>query len=117
MAVAECRRDDRPAVKCFTCPRERRGDEAGWYLVDVPDRARAYGPARIYVCPRHYGQFAPRERGRWTEIVDVPALVPTVLAPAPAAGWLELNRTPAEATGTLAVVDTLGVVDTLASES
>ena len=128
MAVAEHRRDDRPPVKCFTCPRERRGAEPGWYLVDVPDRARAYGPARIYVCPRHYGHFAQQERGRWTEILDVPALVPiplvpiplvpTPLAPTPAPGWLEMNRTPADATaGALAVIDTLAVVDTLASES
>ena len=104
-------------VKCFTCPRERRGDEPGWYLVDVPDRARAYGPARIYVCPRHYGHFAQQERGRWTEIVDVPVLVPTPIVPPPAAGWLEMNRTPEPTASALAVIDSLAVVDTLASES
>jgi len=69
------------------------------------------------VCPRHYGHFAPQERGRWTEIVAAPVLVPTTLAPAPAAGWLGLNGTPAEAPAALAVIETLGVVDTLASES
>lgn len=75
-------RDDRPAVKCFTCPRERRGDESGWYFVDVPDRARAYGPARIFVCPRHYRYFAERERGRWIELVETPvaAEVPAPVA-------------------------------------
>jgi hypothetical protein len=60
-------------VKCFTCPRERRGGEPGWHFVDVPDRAKAHGPARIYVCPRHYDQFAERERGRWA-LLDAPAL-------------------------------------------
>jgi hypothetical protein len=104
-------------VKCFTCPRERRGDEPGWYLVDVPDRARAYGPARIYVCPRHYGHFAPQERGRWIEIVDVPVRIPAALAPAPAAGWLEMNATPADAAaGALVIIDTLAV-DTVVSDS
>lgn len=68
------RRDDRPTVKCFTCPRERRGNEPGWHFVDVPDRARARGPSRIFVCPRHYGQFAAHERGRWSDLVDVPVL-------------------------------------------
>jgi hypothetical protein len=109
-----CRRDDRQIVKCFTCPRERQGDESGWYFVDVPDRARAYGPARIFVCPRHYRHFAERERGRWIEIIDAPVPVPTldgpVLAPAPAAAWPE---TTVSALGALEI----GVVDTLASES
>jgi len=67
-------RDDRSAVKCFTCPRERLDAEPGWHFVDVPDRARASGPARMFVCPRHYGQFAERERGRWSELADAPAL-------------------------------------------
>lgn len=67
-------RSDRSTVKCFTCPRERRGDEAGWHFVELP-RTRAYGPPRIFVCPRHYGHFAERERGRWTEL-DAPALAP-----------------------------------------
>jgi hypothetical protein len=65
-------RRDRSTVKCFTCPRERRGDEVGWHFVDVP-HTRAYGPPRIFVCPRHYGHFAERERGRWTEL-DAPIL-------------------------------------------
>jgi hypothetical protein len=65
--------DGRPPVKCFTCPRERGGGEAGWHYVDVPDRAKAFSPARVFVCPRHYGQFASRERGRWRELVDAPA--------------------------------------------
>ncbi|HEV2439060.1 MAG TPA: hypothetical protein VGX97_03265 [bacterium] len=45
----------------------------------MPDRARAYGPARTFVCPRHYGHFAERERGRWTELVEVPTFVPTTV--------------------------------------
>jgi hypothetical protein len=112
--AVEDRRDDRPAVKCFTCPRERRGDEGGWYFVDPPDRARAYGPARIFVCPRHYGHFAERERGRWTEVAVAPALVPT-----PAAEWLDVPRGPAEvAVGALSAVALYdGEPDTLASES
>jgi hypothetical protein len=72
--LADRQREDRPTVKCFTCPREHRDGERGWYFVDVPDRAKAYVPARLFVCPRHYGQFAERERGRWTELVDAPAL-------------------------------------------
>jgi hypothetical protein len=70
-------RPDRSTVKCFTCPRERRGDEAGWHFVELP-RTRAYGPPRIFVCPRHYGHFAERERGRWTELdaPDVPVAAP-----------------------------------------
>jgi hypothetical protein len=73
--AAEGHRDGRSTVKCLTCPRERRDGEPGWHFVDVPDRAKGYGPARIFVCPRHYGQFAERERGRWMELVDAPALV------------------------------------------
>jgi hypothetical protein len=72
-SAEECR-DDRPTVKCFTCPRVRRDGEPGWHFVDVPDRTKAYGPARIFVCPRHYGHFAERERGRWMEVIDAPVL-------------------------------------------
>lgn len=75
----EDRREDRPAVQCFTCPRERRADEPGWHYVDVPSRARACGPSRIFVCPRHYRHFAERERGRWTE-VDAPVAAPVLVA-------------------------------------
>jgi hypothetical protein len=71
---ADGRSDGRPMVKCFTCPRERSGREPGWHYVDVPDRAKAFGPPRIFVCPRHYGQFASRERGRWSALIDAPAL-------------------------------------------
>jgi len=108
MAV-EHRPNDRPTVKCFTCPRERRGDERGWYFVDVPDRARAYGPARIFVCPRHYGHFAERERGRWIEIVEVPTFVPT-----PVVEWSRPDVAVAAVTA-VALYD--GEPDTLASES
>ena len=104
MAV-EDRQTDRPTVKCFTCPRERRGDEAGWYFVDVPDRARAYGPARIFVCPRHYRHFAERERGRWNEIVAVPVAVAVPVVP------------DAPVVGDAPVLAALGLIDTLASDS
>lgn len=73
----EDRREDRPAVQCFTCPRERRADEPGWHYVDVPSRARAFGLSRIFVCPRHYRHFAERERGRWTDL-DAPVVVPVL---------------------------------------
>jgi hypothetical protein len=59
-------------VKCFTCPRERRGEEPGWHFVDIRQGAHAYGPPRIFVCPRHYRDFAERERDRWTRL-DPPA--------------------------------------------
>ena len=74
LTPADGRRDGRPMVKCFTCPRERRCGESGWHYVDVPDRAKAFSPARIFVCPRHYGQFASRERRRWSELIDASAL-------------------------------------------
>ncbi|HKX17694.1 MAG TPA: hypothetical protein VJT33_06755 [bacterium] len=80
----EDRREDRLAVQCFTCPRERRADEPGWHYVDVPSRARAYGPSRIYVCPRHYRHFAERERGRWIDL-DAPVAAPVLAAEAPVA--------------------------------
>jgi len=124
--AVEIRRDDRPAVKCFTCPRERRGDETGWYFVDVPDPARAYGPPRIFVCPRHYRHFAERERGRWTEF-DAPALVeapvpapaPVLVAAAPQApAWAAGSRPlDVEAAPVDAAVAALGLIDTLISDS
>lgn len=65
----------RESVKCFTCPRERRGGESGWYFVELEGQARA-GPARVFVCPRHYGCFAASERGRWTSLIDIePVLI------------------------------------------
>ncbi|HEV2282549.1 MAG TPA: hypothetical protein VGX75_09195 [bacterium] len=103
-------------VKCFTCPRERRGDEAGWHFVDLPARARASGPPRIFVCPRHYGHFAERERGRWTEfgaptLDAAPVLVATAVQPAAwtdVNGALDVNAAPAAA---------IGLIDTIASNS
>lgn len=110
MAVEGPNRTDRPPVKCFTCPRERRGEEPGWYFVDVPERARAYGPARIFVCPRHYRHFAERERGRWTEIAPV-------LVPGTPAAWLEVTPTlAADGAPAAAAIAAVGVLDPLVSE-
>ena len=110
MAVEGHNGADRSPVKCFTCPRERRGEEPGWYFVDVPERARRYSPARIFVCPRHYRNFAERERGRWTEIA--PVLVPS--SPAP---WLEVTPTlAADGASATAVIAAVGVLNPLVSE-
>ncbi len=123
----EARRDDRPAVRCFTCPRERRGHELGWYYVDLPDRARGYGPSRIFVCPRHYRHFAERERGRWTEldapvfvespVIEAPVLdAPILVAAAPA--WPDTNPAlEADAAASDPAIAALGLIDTLASDS
>ena len=70
LTPADGHRDRPPMVKCFTCPRERSGGEPGWHYVDVPDRAKAFSPPRIFVCPRHYRQFASRERRRWSQLID-----------------------------------------------
>jgi hypothetical protein len=120
----EDRRGDRSTVKCFTCPRERRGDEAGWHFVDVA-RSRGYGPPRFFVCPRHYGHFAERERGRWTALdapilADAPVLVAAAVQPA---AWADTNLAldagapPVDAAPVDAAVAALGLIDTLASDS
>ncbi len=134
----EDRRGDRPAVQCFTCPRERRADEPGWYYVDVPGRARAYGPSRIFVCPRHYRHFAERERGRWSELdapveapvldapmLDAPALEPPigerpvlVVAAAPSAPWGDATRiADAEASPADPAIAAPGLIESLVSNS
>lgn len=130
----EAKRDDRPAAQCFTCPRERRGNEAGWHYVDLPDRARGYRPSRIFVCPRHYRQFAAVERGRWTELdapvfvesaaLEVPAVAspvpepPILVAAATAPAWPDANPAlEADAAPPDSAIAALGLIDTLASDS
>lgn len=112
-------RRDRSTVKCFTCPRERRGDEAGWHFVDVP-HARAYGPPRIFVCPRHYGHFAERERGRWTELdAPIPAAAPVLVAgAAQPVARADVSRTlDAADVPVAAPVAALALITTLVSDS
>ena len=123
----EDRREDRPAVQCFTCPRERRADEPGWHYVDVPSRARAYGPSRVFVCPRHYRHFAERERGRWTDL-DAPVVAPIldaeprrvespvlVAAPAQSASWGDATRTDEASTAGPAIA-AAGLVESAVSD-
>jgi hypothetical protein len=64
-------------ARCFRCPQERRGGQAGWHFLDVPDRGRWRLQMRVYVCPLHYAQFAGSERARWTP------LPPSSVGPAP----------------------------------
>jgi len=68
--------------RCCKCPQERRSREPGWYWMDLhPDRRY-----RVYVCPRHYQQFAAAERGRWSPVHESPPrtvepAVPSTAAP------------------------------------
>jgi hypothetical protein len=77
------------------------------------------------VCPRHYGHFAERERGRWTALdapilADAPVRVATAVQPAV---WADANRTldagaaPVDAAPMNAAVAALGLIDTLAPDS
>lgn len=68
-------------VRCFKCPKERRGSEPGWYFTDVQDRRGGLGWLRVFVCPRDYAQFADPERPRWTPVVEMPAGISSVEPP------------------------------------
>ena len=94
-------------VKCFTCPRERRADEPGWYFVDVPVRTPASSALRVFVCPRHYGHFAAPERARWS-----PLGAAETAAPAALGEWLRTHDEPAE----LPVAAVLAAGEGIASE-
>jgi hypothetical protein len=58
-------------IRCFKCPKERRGDDPGWYFMDLHDRHTGIARLRVYVCPRDYLLFAESERVRWTPILDL----------------------------------------------
>ena len=118
------KREERTAVQCFTCPRERRADEPGWHYVEVPERARSYGPSRMFVCPRHYRHFAEQERGRWTELdappVETPPIEVPVLVAAAASTtqWSDANHTlDAGAASAEPAIAALSLIDSLASNS
>ena len=69
-------------IRCFKCPKERRGSDPGWYFTDVQDRrGGGLGWVRVYVCPRDYAQFAEPERPRWTPVFKMPAGLPMVEPP------------------------------------
>jgi hypothetical protein len=69
-------------VRCFKCPKERRGSDPGWYFTDVQDRrGGGLGWLRVYVCPRDYASFAESERPRWTSVFEMPPGLPTVEPP------------------------------------
>ncbi len=59
-------------ARCFKCPKERHGGDAGWYFMDVHDRRGGIARVRVYVCPRDYVLFAQSERSRWTPVLDGP---------------------------------------------
>ncbi len=81
-------------ARCFKCPRERRGDDPGWYFMDVPDRRGGPGRFRVYVCPRDFVQFALPERVRWTPLFkaveDEPPAEASMFPLVPMAGPNEL---------------------------
>ncbi|MHB8733288.1 MAG: hypothetical protein ACYDAB_16075 [bacterium] len=70
----------RSVARCFRCPQERRGEQAGWHFFNVPGRSRLRVQMRIYVCPLHYAQFAGGERVRWAPLTT-PALSSQDLRP------------------------------------
>ena len=64
-------------VRCCKCPQERRQRDPGWYWMDL-NSGRRY---RVYVCPRHYLQFAAAERGRWSPVHEDLPRTPDPAAP------------------------------------
>lgn len=60
-------------IRCFKCPKERRGDDPGWYFMDLHDRRTGIARLRVYVCPRDYLPFAGSERTRWSPVQDLAA--------------------------------------------
>ncbi len=81
-------------TRCFKCPKERCGDDAGWHFMDIQDYRGGPCRFRVYVCPRDYLQFAAFERNRWIPIKagakDEPAADASVLPLLPVGGPNEL---------------------------
>jgi len=77
-------------ARCFKCPKERRGDDAGWHFMDIHDRRGGPCRFRVYVCPRDYLLFAVSERIRWSPILgaraDEPAVETSVVRLLPVSG-------------------------------